>query len=75
MQLRGTDDLVPILDVVWAFQQARVDEVPGTVSEGTLAVKDLGSANGTFVRINGQAPVNAGDLLLVGEQILRVDPA
>jgi predicted component of type VI protein secretion system len=46
-----------------------------SVGEGTLAVKDLGSANGTFVRINGQAPVNAGDLLLVGEQILRVDPA
>lgn len=46
-----------------------------TVSEGALAVKDLGSANGTFVRINGQAAVSSGDLLLVGEQILRVDPA
>jgi pSer/pThr/pTyr-binding forkhead associated (FHA) protein len=45
------------------------------VNDGSLAVKDLGSANGTFVRINGQAPINAGDLLLVGEQILRVDPA
>lgn len=43
--------------------------------DGSFAVKDLGSANGTFVRINGRAPVNAGDLLLVGEQILRVDPA
>ncbi len=46
-----------------------------SVGEGSLAVKDLGSANGTFVRITGQAPVSAGDLLLVGEQILRVDPA
>ena len=46
-----------------------------TVADGALAVKDLGSANGTFVRINGHAPVNPGDLLLVGEQILRVDPA
>ena len=45
------------------------------VDDGSLSVKDLGSANGTFVRINGQAAVNAGDLLLVGEQILRVDPA
>jgi pSer/pThr/pTyr-binding forkhead associated (FHA) protein len=46
-----------------------------TVGEGALAVKDLGSANGTFVRVNGQAAVTAGDLLLVGEQILRIDPA
>ncbi|HUJ25005.1 MAG TPA: FHA domain-containing protein [Myxococcales bacterium] len=45
------------------------------IGDGTIAVRDLGSANGTFVRINGQAPVTAGDLLLVGEQILRVDPA
>ena len=46
-----------------------------TVGEGSLAVKDLGSANGTFVRVNGKAAVAAGDLLLVGEQILRIDPA
>jgi pSer/pThr/pTyr-binding forkhead associated (FHA) protein len=45
------------------------------VGEGSLAVKDLGSANGTFLRVNGQAAVTAGDLLLVGEQILRIDPA
>jgi pSer/pThr/pTyr-binding forkhead associated (FHA) protein len=45
------------------------------VADGSLAVKDLGSANGTFVRVNGQAAVTAGDLLLVGEQILRIDPA
>jgi pSer/pThr/pTyr-binding forkhead associated (FHA) protein len=46
-----------------------------TVTEGQIGVKDLGSANGTFVKINGSASVAAGDLLLVGEQILRVDPA
>ena len=45
------------------------------VGGGDLKVKDLGSANGTFVRIQGSASINAGDLLLVGEQILRVDPA
>jgi pSer/pThr/pTyr-binding forkhead associated (FHA) protein len=46
-----------------------------TVADGQIGVKDLGSANGTFVKISGAAPVAAGDLLLVGEQILRVDPA
>ena len=46
-----------------------------TVNDGQIGVKDLGSANGTFVKIAGSAPVSNGDLLLVGEQILRVDPA
>ena len=46
-----------------------------TVAGGQIGVKDLGSANGTFVKISGAAQVAAGDLLLVGEQILRVDPA
>ncbi len=46
-----------------------------TVGDGQIGVKDLGSANGTFVKINGSTAVTPGDLLLVGEQILRVDPA
>src|SRR2546421_659936 len=46
-----------------------------TVADGQIGVKDLGSANGTFVKISGAAPVAAGDLLLVGQQILRVEPA
>jgi len=46
-----------------------------TVGDGQIGVKDLGSANGTFVKINGSTSVTPGDLLLVGEQILRVDPA
>ena len=45
-----------------------------TVGGGRIAVKDLGSANGTFAKINGTVPIANGDLLLVGEQILRVDP-
>ena len=44
------------------------------ISGKTISVKDLGSANGTFARIANRAPVALGDLLLVGEQILRVDP-
>src|SRR5256885_1396101 len=44
------------------------------ISGRTISVKDLGSASGTFARIANRAPVALGDLLLVGEQILRVDP-
>lgn len=39
-----------------------------------LVVHDQGSSNGTFVRLPQQAPLEPGDLLLVGEQLLRVDP-
>lgn len=67
---RGTGDVSFPQDGYVSSKHATI-----TVGEGQIAVKDLGSANGTFVRINGQAPVHAGDLLLVGEQILRVDPA
>jgi pSer/pThr/pTyr-binding forkhead associated (FHA) protein len=45
-----------------------------TVQDGALSIKDLGSANGTFVRISESASLTSGDLLLVGEQILRIDP-
>ena len=45
------------------------------VKNGAVYLKDLGSANGTFVRVRGQSPVATGDMLLVGEQLLRIDPA
>jgi pSer/pThr/pTyr-binding forkhead associated (FHA) protein len=67
---RGTGDVSFPNDGYVSSKHATI-----TVAEGTLAVKDMGSANGTFVRVNGQAAVTAGDLLLVGEQILRIDPA
>jgi pSer/pThr/pTyr-binding forkhead associated (FHA) protein len=67
---RGTGDVSFPNDGYVSSKHATI-----TVGEGSLAVKDLGSANGTFVRVNGQAAVTAGDLLLVGEQILRIDPA
>src|SRR4051812_28079804 len=66
---RGTGDVSFPNDGYVSSKHATI-----TVGEGSLAVKDLGSANGTFVRVNGQAAVASGDLLLVGEQILRIDP-
>jgi len=67
---RGTGDVSFPQDGYVSSKHATI-----TVGEGSLVVKDLGSANGTFVRVNGQAAVTSGDLLLVGEQILRIDPA
>lgn len=39
-----------------------------------IIVRDQGSSNGTFVRLPHQAALEPGDLLLVGEQLLRIDP-
>ncbi len=41
---------------------------------GTLMLTDVGSSNGTYVRIPSNKPValNSGDLLLLGQQLFRV---
>jgi hypothetical protein len=36
-------------------------------------VTDLGSRNGTFVRIGGDTPLQHGDYVIVGRQLLRVE--
>jgi pSer/pThr/pTyr-binding forkhead associated (FHA) protein len=37
-----------------------------------LFLTDLGSSNGTFVRITGEADIRSGDVLLMGQQLFRV---
>ncbi|HEY1955469.1 MAG TPA: FHA domain-containing protein [Polyangiaceae bacterium] len=39
----------------------------------TYRLVDLGSSNGTFVRIRGEAILSHGDEIRVGQQLLRVD--
>ena len=39
---------------------------------GQLYLTDLGSSNGTFVRINGETDVIDGDILLMGQQLFRI---
>jgi len=45
-----------------------------TVRGERASVRDLGSSNGTFVRVRGEAFLDPGDLILAGEQLLRVEP-
>ncbi|MCA9547113.1 MAG: FHA domain-containing protein [Myxococcales bacterium] len=40
---------------------------------GQLMVKDEGSLNGVFVRIQDRAPLGHGDVFLAGEELLRVE--
>jgi pSer/pThr/pTyr-binding forkhead associated (FHA) protein len=41
--------------------------------EGTFRLKDLGSKNGTFVRIEAPCPLSHGDYVFMGQQLFRVE--
>src|SRR4029079_5890 len=41
--------------------------------ESGVWLTDLGSSNGTFVRLRQPQPVSSGDLLLMGQPLFRVD--
>jgi hypothetical protein len=40
---------------------------------GRVFLTDVGSSNGTFVRVNGQTSIPSGSLLLMGQQLFRVE--
>ena len=40
--------------------------------EGKVFIKDLGSSNGTYVRIHGEQTISAGDLILMGQQLFKL---
>ena len=44
------------------------------VADGAITLVDLGSSNGTFVKVLGTVELVPGDQLLIGTQLLRVDP-
>jgi pSer/pThr/pTyr-binding forkhead associated (FHA) protein len=41
--------------------------------DGRFTLQDLGSKNGTFVRITDQAPLVHGDYVFIGQQLMRVE--
>jgi pSer/pThr/pTyr-binding forkhead associated (FHA) protein/RNA polymerase subunit RPABC4/transcription elongation factor Spt4 len=43
------------------------------LSGGSLSVTDLGSRNGTFVRVHGERVLKHGDYVFLGQQLLRVE--
>ncbi len=44
-----------------------------TYAEGRLNLTDLGSKNGTFLRVNGESVLEHGDYVFMGQQLLRVE--
>ncbi|MBK9517877.1 MAG: FHA domain-containing protein [Anaeromyxobacter sp.] len=49
-------------------RHARLD-----LADGVITLTDLGSSNGTFVRVAGAVELAPGDQLLLGTQLLRLD--
>jgi pSer/pThr/pTyr-binding forkhead associated (FHA) protein/ribosomal protein L32 len=45
----------------------------GKGSDGAVYLTDLGSSNGSFVRLRAERSVTNGDILLMGQQLFRVD--
>jgi FHA domain/Double zinc ribbon len=43
------------------------------VAEGAVTLTDLGSSNGTFIKVTGAMELVNGDQLLLGSQLLRVE--
>ena len=39
---------------------------------GAVKLTDLGSSNGSFIRIREETPVQSGDVLLMGQQLFRI---
>ena len=46
-----------------------------STERGRLLMRDLGSRNGTFVKVEGAWPLHDGDLLWLGNQVLRLSTA
>lgn len=40
---------------------------------GRVFLTDVGSSNGTFVRVGGRVPLRSGDLILMGQQLFRAE--
>lgn len=56
-------------DIYMSGRHARVD----LAADGTFTLNDLGSRNGTYVRIRGERELAHGDYLFIGQQLLRVE--
>jgi pSer/pThr/pTyr-binding forkhead associated (FHA) protein len=43
------------------------------VQDGRATIRDVGSSNGTFIRLTGPVAVENGDQFLVGRELVRVE--
>jgi pSer/pThr/pTyr-binding forkhead associated (FHA) protein len=43
------------------------------IEKGEVYIEDLDSKNGTFVRIDGEAPLQHSDYVFLGSELMRVE--
>lgn len=64
---REIGDIVFRDDGFVSGRHARISKVNGRV-----ILKDLGSSNGTYIRVRGERSLEDGDLILMGQQLFRL---
>jgi pSer/pThr/pTyr-binding forkhead associated (FHA) protein/rRNA maturation endonuclease Nob1 len=67
---REVGDIVFSSDPFMSRRHAAITRNP---NDGSFSVVDLGSSNGTFLRIRGQAELVFGDHLRIGQHLFRYD--
>ncbi len=73
---RSEGDIVLPDDPYLSPRHARIVARPspaGSAKPVQMRIVDLGSVNGVFVRVREQHPVAHGDLILIGQQVLRFE--
>jgi pSer/pThr/pTyr-binding forkhead associated (FHA) protein len=45
----------------------------GRADDGRVYLTDVGSSNGTFLRLRAERALSSGDVLLMGQQLFRID--
>jgi hypothetical protein len=65
---RGESNDLVLPDAAASLRHCRLEP-----SEDGLLVRDLGSSNGTFVKVNGERPVGHESFVLLGQQLFRLN--
>ena len=68
------EDTFAVGDLVFADDQFLSRRHASIAWDGSRAMlNDLGSSNGTFIRLAGPMPVKNGDHLRMGDQLFRIE--
>jgi len=63
-------------DIVFSgdpFMSRRHAALTRNPAEGTFTLRDLGSSNGTFLRVRGEVELESGDHLRIGQHLFRFE--
>jgi pSer/pThr/pTyr-binding forkhead associated (FHA) protein len=67
---REVGDIVFTGDPFMSRRHAALNRNP---AKDSFTLTDLGSSNGTFLRVRGKVELKAGDQLRIGQQLFRFD--